>query len=392
MKIVHLMGYFMPEFGYQEYYLAKEHAKMGHDVHVIASDRLYPFKNIKKMFEDSGLRYYGRKRKAALSRIEGIKVHWLPRIIEDNGLILCRNLKQTLEKIRPDIVFAHESRQGLSCQAAFYKDALGFRLIVDQHDFYHKIKGRLKTILRYIEYYGFRKRLIDYNFRKAEKIIAVTEHTREFLMKAHKIPGKNIEVIELGVDTGLYCHRENTGALRKRLGIKKDEVVLMFVGTIYPRKNIEMLMEAYSELPSWDKARLLIVGEGDADYMEKLKAHSKRLEHSEKITFAGFAKRSELPSYYSMADVGVWPANNSVSIIEAMACRLPVVIVDWQMPHLVSHKNGFKFPFNDKKRLKECLEALISGKKLRLRMGKNSEKAANKLYSYRAIAKRFLGK
>src|SRR3989338_6235374 len=111
MKIVHLMGYFMPEFGYQEYYLAKEHAKMGHDVHVIASDRLYPFKNIKKMFEDSCLRYYGRKRKAALSRIEGIKVHWLPRIIEYNDFILCRNLKQTLEKIRPDIVFAHESRQ-----------------------------------------------------------------------------------------------------------------------------------------------------------------------------------------------------------------------------------------------------------------------------------------
>ena len=54
------MGYFVPELGYQEYYISKEHKKMGHDVYVIASDMLYPFSNIEKMFKDSGIKYTGK--------------------------------------------------------------------------------------------------------------------------------------------------------------------------------------------------------------------------------------------------------------------------------------------------------------------------------------------
>ena len=385
------MGYFVPEFGYQEYYISKEHKKMGHDVYVIASDMLYPFSNIEKMFKDSGIKYTGRKRKDRLSIIDGLKVYWLPHYIEYNDFILCRGVKKTLEKIKPDIVFAHESRQGLTCQAAFYKDNLGFKLVVDQHDFYHKIPGKIKTLLRNIEYFGFRKFLIDYNLRKADKIIAVTKPTREFLIKSHKVNPKKIELIELGVDTDLYCHRKNEAIkLRKKLGIKEDEVILMFVGTIFRRKNLELLMNAFNEIYKDYKTTLLIVGEGDKEYMNELRSLAKKLNLGNKMIFNGFAKRKELPIYYSMADVGVWPANNSVSIIEAMACKLPIVMVDWQMPHLVSHNNGFKFPFDDKKTLKKYLIKLIKNKRLRQKMGANSYKAATKFYSYSIIARKFL--
>ena len=391
MKIVHLMGYFVPELGYQEYYISKEHKKMGHDVYVIASDMLYPFSNIEKMFKDSGIKYTGRKREKGFSIIDGLKVSWLPHYIEYNDFILCKGVKKTLEKIKPDIVFAHESRQGLTCQAAFYKDNLGFKLVVDQHDFYHKIPGKIKTLLRNIEYFGFRKFLIDYNLRKADKIIAVTKPTREFLIKSHKVNPKKIELIELGVDTDLYYHRKNEAIkLRKKLGIKEDEVILMFVGTIFRRKNLELLINVFNEIYKDYKTTLLIVGEGDKEYMNELKSLAKKLNLGNKMIFNGFAKRKELPIYYSMADVGVWPANNSVSIIEAMACKLPIVMVDWQMPHLVSHNNGFKFPFDDKKTLKKYLIKLIKNRKLRQKMGANSYKAAIKFYSYRAIARKFL--
>ena len=65
MKIVHLMGYFVPELGYQEYYLAKKHKEMGHDVYVIASDMLYPFPNIETMLKEAGAKDASRKRKIA---------------------------------------------------------------------------------------------------------------------------------------------------------------------------------------------------------------------------------------------------------------------------------------------------------------------------------------
>lgn len=391
MKIVHLMGYFVPEFGYQEYYIAKQHKKMGHDVYVIASDTIYPFSNIKKMFKDVGITIETRKRKSGFEVIDGLKVHWLPHIIEYSDFILCKGVGKVLKEIKPDIVFAHESRQGLTCQAAPYKEKLGFKLVTDQHDFYHKIPGKIKSLLRNIEYFGFRKFLIDYNFRKSDKIIAVTKHTREFLMKTHKINPKKIELIELGADIDTFHYKKNEAVeLRKKLGIKKDEVIMMFVGTIYRRKNLELLIKTFNEIYKDYKTRLLIVGEGEKEYMDELKDLARKLKLGNKVIFNGFAKRKELPVYYSMVDIGVWPANNSVSITEAMACKLPVVIVDWQMSHLVSHNNGFKFPFDDKKALKDCLLKLIKNKKLRKKMGENSYKAATKYYSYKTIAKKFL--
>jgi hypothetical protein len=42
MKIVHIVDYFQPVLGYQEAFLAKEHAKLGHEVFVITSDRYAP--------------------------------------------------------------------------------------------------------------------------------------------------------------------------------------------------------------------------------------------------------------------------------------------------------------------------------------------------------------
>ena len=45
MKIVHLVDYFQPKVGYQEYFLALEHQKLGHDIRVITSDYYFPFVN-----------------------------------------------------------------------------------------------------------------------------------------------------------------------------------------------------------------------------------------------------------------------------------------------------------------------------------------------------------
>ena len=130
MKIVHLMGYFTPELGYQEYYIAKEHKKMGHEVYVIASDMLYPFPNIENMLKEAGIKNTSRKRKSGFSVIEGIKVYRLPHFFEYTDFILAKGLRKTLEKIKPDVVFAHESRQGLPALAALYKDKLNYKLIV----------------------------------------------------------------------------------------------------------------------------------------------------------------------------------------------------------------------------------------------------------------------
>src|SRR3989338_2559674 len=102
MKIVHLMGYFVPELGYQEYYLAKKHRDMGHDVYVVASDLLYPFPNIENMLKESGAGNTSRNRKPGLAVVDGIKVCRLKHFFEYSDFILAKGLKQTLAGINPD--------------------------------------------------------------------------------------------------------------------------------------------------------------------------------------------------------------------------------------------------------------------------------------------------
>ena len=76
--------------------------------------------------------------------------------------------------------------------------------------------------------------------------------------------------------------------------------------------------------------------------------------------------------------------------MEAMACRLPIIMVGMQLSHLVDYNNGMKFPEHDREKLKIALEKMINDKKLRLSMADNSFKAVKGNYSYDIIAKQFL--
>jgi len=392
MKIVHLMGYFVPELGYQEYYLAKKHKKMGHDVYVIASDMLYPFPNIEEMLKESGVKHTSRKIKSGFSIVDGINVYRLPSLIEYSDFVFCSGIKKTLEKIKPDVVFAHESRQGLPALAAYYKNKTCYKLIVDQHDFYHKIPYHRwwKKLFRFLDYFLFRKLIVDYSLSKADRIVAVTQETKDFIIKTHKISSKKILLIPLGVDTDFFKFDEKArSVIRKKFKIKENDFVIVFSGTIVRRKGIELLLEALSEIKN-DNVKLMVVGSGESAYMEELKSLSKKYGIGKHIIFVGFVKKEGIKDYFSASDIGVWPGNNSVSIMEAMACKLPIVMVDLQLSHLVSYSNGLKFPQHDKEDLKKALKKLISNKYLRLRMGNNSFNAIKKHYGYDAIAKRFL--
>jgi hypothetical protein len=127
--------YFQPEFGYDEYYVALNLARMGHDVSVITSDRIYPLKNVEKLLAEIGSEYSTRMRGCGISKIDGFTVYRLPSVAElflDFNLIM--NIRDTLKKIKPDLIHIHEPILGGSALAAGHRD-LGFKVVVDQHGY-----------------------------------------------------------------------------------------------------------------------------------------------------------------------------------------------------------------------------------------------------------------
>ena len=235
-----------------------------------------------------------------------------------------------------------------------------------------------------------RRLIVNYSLGKADRIVAVTQETKDFLVRTHRIRPRDISLIPLGVDMGLFrFDGKARKEIRKRFKIKEDDVALVFSGTIVRRKGIELLLDALLEIKSGN-VKLMIVGSGDTAYIQELKDMAKRHGIESRVIFAGFVKKENVRDYFSAADIGVWPGNNSVSIMEAMACRLPIIMAGMQLSHLATYNNGLKFPAHDKEKLKIALDKVINDKKLRLRMADNSFSAIKKDYSYDAIAKQFL--
>ena len=387
MRIVHLVGFYSPELGYQESYLAEQHARMGHEVHVIASDRPYPFPNIKKIMKDARARLEKEKGR----NDSGVKVPRLNswRVYAD--LILLFGIKKKLREIRPDVVFAHESRQSPPYYAGMWKKELGYVLVTDQHDFHHHIPKHslAKKLLREIDYVIVRNPMVRKALKRSDGIIAVTRETKAYLKKQFKLKDEDVALVELGVDEKAFTNNPKARLrIRKAHGIKDSDVAFAFAGTIVRRKGIEMLIEAFAKMANMD-SRLMIIGDGEEAYMEELKQLSADLGVQDSVIFTGFVPKAELPEFFSAADVGVWPGNNSVIIMEAMACGLPVIMVDLQLSHLVGYNNGMKFHSGDLAELQSCMQKMMDTR-LRKKLAGNSRKACEKNYSYASIARQFL--
>ncbi len=140
--------------------------------------------------------------------------------------------------------------------------------------------------------------------------------------------GKTV-VIPTGIDTTLFHQTKPDEKLRKRLGISKDELALLFVSVLNPwhkYKGLDYLLEGLSSLDK--KFKLIVVGSGLL--LDDYKSMAKGLGLENKVIFTGGASHKTLPSYYSIADVFLLPSINKaegfgIVAAEAMACGVPVI-------------------------------------------------------------------
>lgn len=387
MKIAHVIGFFQPELGYEEYYLARKQVQLGHEVHMITTDRISPIPNLNKLLKQIGSKYKDRFRKTGIEEIDGIIVHRLPCIMESlYDFTIPKGMKKTLKEIDPDVVHAHGPRQGTSALPAIYKN-IGYTLISDSHDY------ELHTSRFYRwEYLLFRRIVCKFAYMRSEKVIAVTRRTKEFLINIDKIKPSHIEEVPFGVERDLfYYHKKKGMEIRQKYNISKKDIVIVCCGTISIIKKLEYLIDVVQKLSKkHPNIKLMFVGDGDEAYMKKMKKRINRNCEPNLVFFTGFVPSSEVAYYYSASDIAVWPNYPTITVLEAMACRLPIIIPDRQLNHLVNYENGYIFPVGDKDVLYRRIQRLIINKKQRKKMGKKSQDAIDHYLSYDVIAKRIL--
>lgn len=204
------------------------------------------------------------------------------------------------------------------------------------------------------------KTLIKKAMRDSERIITVSKNSKkdiESIFPNSKIP---IDIIYNGIDEKFL----NFNGDHEKLKEVKDKYKINFeyilcLGTLEPRKNINLLIDAYIELKKIRdfKFKLVLVGRKGWKYnsiLEKIKEN--KLENE--IVFTGFVDDEDLPYVYSGAKCFVFPSiyeGFGIPIIEAMSVGVPVIASNTSSIPEVLAGNGILFKSNDKKDLEKSL-------------------------------------
>ena len=184
---------------------------------------------------------------------------------------------------------------------------------------------------------------------RAECVIAPTNSIREELLR-YAPRARCIEVVPTGIDCVRY-HPSNDGtAMRRKLGFKDGEKMVLTVGRVAWEKNLDLVLNGFVDLRrSQPNARLVVAGDGPA--REHYIKMAQDLGIGDSTIFTGFVSDADLPSLYSACDAFTIASKfetQGLVLLEAMATGKPVVGIDFRaVGELIQDgKNGFKFDEN----------------------------------------------
>ena len=161
--------------------------------------------------------------------------------------------------------------------------------------------------------------------RRARRLIVISESGRRDVHRVYDVPLERIDVVTPGVTVAYRpLPPAEVAAFRRRLDL--PERFLLHVGTLQPRKNVPLLLDALALLGR-DDAPLVLVG-GKGWLYEAIFARVAALGLEGRVRFAGYVDDDELPLWYNAAAALVLPSlyeGFGLPIVEALACGTPVV-------------------------------------------------------------------
>lgn len=162
----------------------------------------------------------------------------------------------------------------------------------------------------------------------ASRIVTACHQEKGELLEHYQVAPDKVTVAYAGVDTRLF-HPLPREESRHRLNIA-GEMVVLFVGRIEPLKGVDVLLEAVGTMEGREGVEVIIVGEqaeGD-EGEEGLRRLADEYGIGRQVSFRGPVAQTDLPAYYSAADVCVMPSRYEtfgLVILESLACGTPVI-------------------------------------------------------------------
>lgn len=210
--------------------------------------------------------------------------------------------------------------------------------------------------------------------KKSKKIITISEFSKSEILRVYKIDEKKIKVIYNGFQK-MYRIIEFGNQENEKIRNSIPGNYFLYVGTIEPRKNINIILKAWEKYMKAKKDNfLVIIGSKDSG---KVFAEYKLEKNNNNIIIKGYVPNEEMPYYYGNALALIYPSlyeGFGLPPLEAIACGTNIIISDIPV-HKEIYKN-IAFYFNPHN-YNELLEIMINIEKIKFEREKLAIYAQN---------------
>jgi glycosyltransferase involved in cell wall biosynthesis len=227
------------------------------------------------------------------------------------------------------------------------------------------------------------RRRIGHALQAADHVVAVSRALADRALELGASPDR-VSVILKGVDHHRFAPGD-TAAARRIVGLPERPTIL-FVGSLIPRKGLELLFAALElvreRIPD---VQLIVCGTGpDAAKLERLIQERQLAAH---VRMLGWVQRNVIPDYFRACDVFVLPSLSEGSgnvLVEAAACAKPAIGTnDSGIPDYVDHGiTGWLFEKNNPRDLADKLLDVLTNSELANRMGAAARERAASRHRY----------
>lgn len=246
------------------------------------------------------------------------------------GFPATRRLRKIWQQRRPDAIYvATEGPFGWSAVRA--ADTLGIPLLSGFHTNFH-------TYSRHYRLRALEPLILGYLRRMHRRTRCTLVPTRVLAQQLRNENFGCVEVLQRGVDTGLFNPARRSSDLRREWGVDNNELVCLYVGRIAAEKNILQAVAAFGSIQQIvPGARFVLVGDGP------MTADLRR--NNPEFIFRGMRHGEDLAAHYASGDLFLFPSQSETFgnvVTEAMASGLAVVAYNQAAAgeHIRDSENG----------------------------------------------------
>jgi glycosyltransferase involved in cell wall biosynthesis len=243
-----------------------------------------------------------------------------------------------------------------------------------------------------------RKRIVEFLFqnevtRRSSAIHYVTDEEMS-LAKQYSFGRPGI-VVPIGLNIDEYVNFTPSSRLLDRFPELAGKKIVLFLGRINFKKGLDILVPAFSSVAKKrDDVHLLIAGPDDESYGKQVALWLKNEGVFSKSTFTGMLHGEEKLEAFYRSSVFVLPSyseNFGISVLEAMACGLPVIISEKVnlKSTVIEADAGIVVPC-DVKSFASSILKVIDDEEFGRRLGANGSRIVRERYLWEECAKRLI--